>query len=266
MRKYLTIFNLHWQGEFTYRLNFILWRVRNVLHILMTYFLWRGIFLSNNQVFGYTQGGIFTYIFLVLVVSALVTSAPSADNVGSEIANGDLSNYLVRPISYLKYWFTRDLSSKALNMVFASVEFTVLFLILHPQLSLPPNLISGLGFLICAFLAILLYYFINMSSRFLAFWSPENVWPFAFLIFAVGDILGGMMFPLDILPKGVSLFLQFTPFPYLIYFPSAIFLGRFSTLDTARIVFQTSAWVILAYLLCQFLWRRGLKTYGSEGR
>src|SRR5258708_4648991 len=125
MSKYLTIFNLSWQNEFIYRLNFILWRLRNVLRFLMIYFLWTGIFVSNGHVFGYSQSQMLTYVFLLMIVATFVWSAPSADNIGSEIASGDLSNYLLKPINYLTFWFTRDLSSKALNLAFAAVEITV---------------------------------------------------------------------------------------------------------------------------------------------
>ncbi len=87
----------------------------------MTYFLWRGIFTTSNLVFGYTQPQILTYIFLVLVVQSFVLSAPSSDNIGSEIGSGDLSNFLLKPMGYLKYWFTRDLANKLLNIIFALV-------------------------------------------------------------------------------------------------------------------------------------------------
>lgn len=266
MGKYLTIFNLHWQSEFTYRFNFILWRVRNVLRLMMTYFLWRGIFLSSSSIFGYTQSRMFTYIFLVLIVAALVSSAPSADNVGSEISSGDLSNYLVKPVSYLKFWFTRDLSSKALNFVFSIFEVTILFLILKPALSLPVSFLNGLAFLVSITLAILLYFFLVMSVRFVAFWSPENTWPFAFLVFMIGDILGGTIFPLDILPRLASLIVQLTPFPYLFYFPIALFLGKITGFAIVKVLLQQGFWVLLMYALSQYLWKKGLKSYGSEGR
>src|SRR3989344_3347986 len=119
MKKYLTVFSLSFQNEFTYRLNFILWRFRNVLRILMTFFLWQVVFSTRTTAFGYSHSRMFSYILFVFVIQALVMAAPSNDNIGGEIGNGDLSNYLVKPISYLKYWLTRDLASKLLNALFA---------------------------------------------------------------------------------------------------------------------------------------------------
>src|SRR3990172_10036995 len=108
MKKYLTIFSLSFQNEFIYRLNFILWRFRNVLRILMTYFLWYSVFSSNTNVFGYSKEQMLAYVFLVLLVTSFVMSAPSNDNVGGEISDGTLNNFLIKPLGYLRYWFTRD--------------------------------------------------------------------------------------------------------------------------------------------------------------
>src|SRR3989344_1789920 len=121
MRKYLTVFLTSWQNEFIYRLNFILWRGRNVIRILMTFYLWQSIYSQNQIAFGYSQTQMMAYVFLVLLISAFVIATPSNDNIGGEISSGDLSNYLVKPISYLRYWFTRDLASKLLNFTFAGI-------------------------------------------------------------------------------------------------------------------------------------------------
>ena len=265
MEKYLTVFTISWQNEFIYRINFILWRFRNVLRFLMTYFLWSGIFVSNKSVFGYSQTQMFTYVFMVLAVSAIVLSAPSSDQIGGEIASGNLSNYLLKPVSYLKYWFTRDLSSKLLNLIFASFEIGIMWFVLKPQIQLP-SFLFFLVFLIICVLAVILYYFLTVSVRFVAFWSPENPWPLAFLTYVLIEILGGAVFPLDILPSWLSFLLQFTPFPYLLYFPIATFTGRIVGFELFRVILQTFIWVLLMSYATKFLWRKGLYIYGSEGR
>jgi ABC-2 type transport system permease protein len=266
MKKYLTVFAVSWQDEFVYRLNFILWRVRNILRLLMTYFLWRGIFVTNQNVFGYSQNQMLTYVFLVLVIQTLIVSAPSSDNIGGEIGSGDLSNYLVKPVSYLKYWFTRDLSSKLLNLIFAVFEVGVLWLLLRPQVQLSSSSASLSGFLLCSGLAIVLYYFINVAARFIAFWTPENTWGLSFVILVLLEILAGGIFPLDVLPAWLQTGLQFTPFPYLIYYPIAVFLGKITGLYLVRVLLQSFIWTVCMYLFTKYLWHKGLKVYAAEGR
>lgn len=266
MQKYLTVFAVSWQNEFIYRLNFILWRLRNVVRFLMTYFLWLGVFTSAATAFGYSQPQILAYVFMVLVVQSVVLSSPSADRIGGEIASGDLSNYLVKPVNYLRYWFTRDLSSKFLNLLFASVEITALWLIFRPELSLPFNAWNALGFIASCLLAMAINFFLSTGARFTAFWMPESTWGFAFVLLVFIEVLAGGIFPLDILPKWAFNILQFTPFPYLIYYPIAIFIGKVEGWDLLRVLLQSVAMALIMFFAARYIWRKGLRVYGAEGR
>jgi len=266
MKKYLTVFAVSWQNEFTYRLNFILWRFRNVLRLLMTYFLWRGIFVYSRNVFGYTGPEMLTYVFLVLVVQAIVLSAPSADNIGGEIGSGDLSNYLVKPVGYLRFWFTRDLASKLLNIFFSVIEIFILWLLLQPRLVIPSQMLSLTGFLAGCTLGVIIYFLLEVSNRFVAFWTPENTWGLSFLVIILIEILGGGMFPLDILPALARVALQLTPFPYLVYYPIAIILGKITGWELIRILFQSVLWCFILFLITKYIWNRGLKVYAATGK
>ena len=61
----------------------------------------------------------------------------------------------------------------------------------------------------------------------LAFWVLE-VSTFIFILFAFEYIASGHLFPLDILPPGLEQALYFTPFPYQLYFPVSIYMGKVS--------------------------------------
>jgi ABC-2 type transport system permease protein len=266
MKKYITVFQIDWQNQFIYRLNFVLWRVRNILRLLMTYFLWSGIFVGNQVLFGYSKPQMLTYVFMVLAVQSIVLSAPSADNIGGEIGSGDLSNYLVKPISYLRYWFVRDLSSKLLNLLFAIGEITLLYFIIHPYIQFPSSIFSVVTFLISCIFATIIYYFVNVSSRLVSFWAPEYTWGLSFLVLVLMETLAGNLFPLDILPHPVYLLLQLTPFPYLIYYPIAIFVGKITGTSAIQILLQSLVYCFVMYVFTKIIWKKGLKIYGSEGR
>lgn len=266
MRKYLRIFSTSWQDELTYRLNFVLWRIRNILRLLLTYFLWSGVFLVNSKIAGYSSGQMLTYVFLVLVVQSLVLSAPSGESMGGEIGSGDLSNYLVKPQNYLRYWFTRDISSKCLNLAFAAGEITFLWFWLRPPVSLPVSIPAAIGFLVLVACGIFIYFFFEASARFIAFWTPEYTWGLAFLAMVFIESLSGMIFPLDLLPGSVKTFLDFTPFPYLIYYPISVYVGRISGLGIILLILKAVIWAFLLSRLARLIWSRGLRVYGAEGR
>lgn len=207
-----------------------------------------------------------TYVFMVLIVQTVVASAPSADNIGGEISDGDLSNYLVKPIGYLKYWFTRDIASKCLNMLFAVFEVSLLWYFLRPQIVVPLALSTWLGFFSSLAVAVALYYLISACARFVAFWIPEYTWGLSFVVLVFMEILAGSIFPLNILPGWLYSLLQLTPFPYMVYFPIAIFSGKIVGQELLRILIQYLIWLGIMFWFTKWLWARGLKVYQATGK
>jgi len=255
------------EQEFAYRLNFVLWRVRNVFQILLTYFLWSSVFANpQTQIFGYDRTKILTYVFGIMIVRALVFSARAMD-VSQDVAHGDLSNYLLKPVSYFKYWFTRDVASKFLNLSFAALEFTALFLILKPPFFFQTNLLSLLIFLVSIILAILIYFLLLFIVSSTPFWVPEIAWGSHFLVTVVIiEALSGSLFPVNILPVGIRSVVMATPFPYLIYFPVEVYLGNIAGAGLVGGIMVASAWVGVLWISLNYVWQKGLKVYQAIGR
>ncbi len=231
----------------------------------MAYFLWHSVFSSNSNVFGYSKEQMMAYVFLVLLVTSFVMSAPSNDNVGGEISDGTLNNFLIKPIGYLRYWLTRDWSSKLLNMFFAVFEFGLLWFLFRPQIQFSQNLTQLVLGVSLVIISSLIYYLLTKLAISVAFWTPENTWGFMFIILVFMEILAGGIFPLDLLPKPVMTLLQFTPFPYMIYYPIAALVGRLDMVSSVRILLQALSLLVVSYWLVMKVWRKGLKNYAAAG-
>jgi ABC-2 type transport system permease protein len=188
-------------------------------------------------------------------------------DVSGDIANGDLSNYLVKPISYFKYWFTRDISSKALNLIFATVEFVGLFLILRPPFFFQTNPLTLFIFLISIILAIFIYFFLLFLISSIPFWAPEIGWGSHFLVTVVIiEALSGSLFPINILPLGLQLVTLALPFPYLIYFPVEVYLGNIGGNALIGGLMVAIAWTGVLWFTLNFVWQKGLRVYQAMGR
>jgi len=267
MSKYWSIFKISFEQEFAYRLNFVLWRVRNVFQILLTYFLWSTVFANpNTQIFGYDRAKILTYVFGIMIVRALVLSARAMD-VSRDVAHGDLSNYLVKPINYFKYWFTRDISSKALNLIFAAFEFFILYIILKPPFFFQSSPVALLAFLVSIVLAIFIYFFLLFIISSIPFWAPELGWGSHFLVTLVMvEAFSGALFPINILPNILQSIILITPFPYLIYFPVQVYLGNITGMALLGGMMVAVAWTGVLWFALNFVWKKGLKVYQAFGR
>lgn len=266
LKKYISVFKISFAQEFAYRVNFIMWRIRNVLQIFLVFFLWDTVFSNPNRIiFGYTREKILTYVFLTIFVKALVFSSRTVE-VSGEIAQGQLSNYLLRPISYFKYWWTRDMSSKFLNIAFALVEFSILSIFLKPNIFLQTDPLYLLLFLFSVVIAIFFYFCLLFIVSAIPFWMPEVAWGGNFILIVILESLSGTVFPIDILPSVFQNILYLTPFPYLIFFPIQIYLGNLSLIFIAKGFVISLVWGFILYSLMRTIWKRGIMVYQAFGR
>jgi ABC-2 type transport system permease protein len=267
MKKFLSIFRISFQQEFAYKLNFIMWRARNVMQILVFFFLWNAVFEGRTgDLLGYNKEKILTYAFMLLVIRAITLSSRSVD-VSGQISRGELSNFLVKPVNFFKYWITRDLSSKFLNIIFSLLEITLLLIFLKPNLFFQTNFLYVIFFIISIIVAIVIFFAISMIISFIPFWFPEIAWGSQFLfIVVVTEFLSGSFFPLDVLPIGIYKILKITPFPYLVFVPIKIYLGNLNFQEILVSLGIGIVWCFILLIIMKKIWLRGLKVYEAVGK
>ena len=241
------------------------WRIRSVLRVLVVYVLWSSLLFDYGSVSHYSRATLLSYVLLTMIVQAVVFSSRTID-ISNDISSGDLTNILLKPINYFKYYLAQDLGNKAMNLVFSLAEFSLFIYFFKPPLFLQSGLVLLGMFILLLIFAVFMYYFINIILGFLAFYNPENVWAPRFLFIMIVDFLAGSLFPLDILPPTIFKLLMLTPFPYLLYFPTAVYLGKFTGLSLVFYSFIGVIWLFALSRLATVLWRRGLKAYEAWGR
>jgi ABC-2 type transport system permease protein len=263
MKKYWQVLRSTWDEMTTYRFNFLMWRVRNVVQLLTVYFLWLTVTPQNGTLFGYSREMILTYILLGLLFGSIVLSTRTQE-IGENIDNGDVANFLVKPFHFFRYWFARDIGDKLFNISFAVCELVILYFILRPPVFLQtdPALLALTG--VAVVFAILINFFIGCLLGMVAFWSPE-VWAPRFIFFILISFFSGGLFPLDIFPAWAQEIFKYSPLTYLQYFPIKLYLGAFHTQQILTGFFIAGVWVILLYAATQFVWHRGLRNYSSQG-
>lgn len=247
-----------------YRLNFVMWRVRVFLGLVTTYFLWLAVLPANGQLFGYSQNLMFTYILGTAIMSSLVLANRSYV-IADDISSGNLSNFLLRPVNFFLYWFSRDIGDKAMNVIFSVVEICLVFIILKPPFIVQQNPLYVLLFIVAVFFGVSLYFLINLLLGFIGFWSSE-VWAPRFILWMVISFVAGQYFPLDILPKSIFSVLELLPFSYLLYFPLKIYMGHLSIVLVLKGLVISFAWIGILSFVAFYIWKKGLKQYTAVGR
>jgi ABC-2 type transport system permease protein len=260
MRKYLQVFSVTVKEYFAYRLNFVLWRVRSVMNLIVTYFLWNAILANRNSFGSYGKNNLLSYIIFVNLIVTFVMGTRTAEIAG-EINNGNIINLLLKPIDFFKYYLFRDLADKAVNIFFAIGEITLFVILFKVPLVTPQNL--GLFFLLFVS-GTLISFYINLMLSFIGFWTTE-VWAPRFVFFMIVSFLSGAYFPLDLLPATVYKLFLLTPFPYLYYLPAKILVGKLDT-DILWEIAMSFIWIFLISQLTRLMWSKGNRNFSFWGR
>ena len=265
MRKYWHVIKIGIENTLVYRVNFLFRVLFGLIPLIATLSLWRAIYAGEHTgIAGYSLAEMTSYYLVVTIVDALTAVSEDDWQIAADIKDGNISQFLLKPIDYLSYRLCLFLSGRLSYLAVAVVPLSLFILYFHRYFVLPANWSCLWFFALSSVLTALLQFFVSYTMAMLAFWVLE-VSTFIFIVFAFEYIASGHMFPLDILPHGLQQAIFLTPFPYQMYFPVSIYMGK----ATGSALFQglgiQAGWVVLAYALARFAWGRGIKKYSAVG-
>jgi ABC-2 type transport system permease protein len=267
MKKYWHVINVGIQNNLTYRFNFLARSLFGLIPLIALLYLWRTIYRGkgpDSMVGSYTLAQMVSYYLLTTLVDALTAVNEDDWQIAADIKDGNISQFLLKPIDYLTYRLCLFFSGRLTYMAVAAAPLAVFGFCLRQYFVLPPDWTTFGLFLCSALLTALLQFFMSYTMAMLAFWVLE-VSTFIFILFAFEYIASGHLFPLDILPHGLEQALFFTPFPYQLYFPVSIYMGKTAGVDLWRGLLVQALWVAGTYGLARLAWQRGLRKYSAVG-
>ena len=267
MRKYWHVINIGIQNNLTYRFNFLARTVFGLIPLVAMLYVWKTIYEGNGgegKIGTYSLAEMVSYYLLMTLVDALTAVNEDDWQIAADIKDGNISQFLLKPIDYLWYRLCLFLSGRVTYVAVAAIPLALFIGYLHQYFVLPANGTAFGCFLLSTILTALLQFFMSYAMALLAFWVLE-VSTFIFILYAFEYLASGHLFPLDILPRGLEQALYFTPFPYQLYFPVSIYMGKIAGADLARGLLIQAGWVIAAYAVARFAWARGIKHYSAVG-
>jgi ABC-2 type transport system permease protein len=170
------------------------------------------------------------------------------------VVSGNLSQQLLQPLDPVWRFLASHITERVVRLPLVLAVVGLCFL-LYPEARWLPSLGQLAGATALLGLAFLARFMLQYMMSMLSFWSEraasiEELW-FVVHLF------------LSVYPEPVRRITELTPFPYLIYYPVNVLLGRGVPLERAALVLAT--WGGLAWGVQRWLWRRGLGRYSSMG-
>lgn len=265
--KYAHVLSVGIQNTLVYRANFLFRAAFGLVPLAATLFLWRSIYEDRPPgaaVGAYTLAQMVSYYLVVTVVDSITAVAEDDWQIAADIKDGAVSQFLLKPVDYLTYRLCLYLSGRVIYTGVALVP-VAFFLFFQREFLVGPA--GHQGWILAAvsvLLAGLLQFLIAYTVALLAFWVLD-VSTFIFIQFAFEYLASGHLFPLDILPEALHRALLWTPYPYLLYFPVGVYLGRFTGPGLWQGLAVQAGWVLVAFLVARQVWARGLRRYTAVG-
>src|SRR5712691_1630468 len=202
MKKYLHVLNIGIQNNLTYRFNFLARTLFGLIPLIAVLYMWRTIYQGKGagaMVGSYSLAQMISYYLLVTVVDALTAVNEDDWQIAGDIKDGNISQFLLKPIDYLVYRLCLFFSGRITYLAVAAVPLALFVFWLRRYFVFPPDAATLVLFLFSTALTALLQFFSSYAMAMLAFWVLE-VSTFIFILFAFEYIASGHLFPLDIMP------------------------------------------------------------------
>ncbi len=263
MRKYWAIFRINWQKSVEYRADFIGHLGMGIISFVVMYFIWSAVFRGRETFGGYTFSSMMTYVLMTKFLHFI-----QRQNVGrliaDEIKEGKMSMYLIKPVNYLRWWFSIFLADR-------SFEFLIRLTMLLAFFVLLPKVIPFLGMsrlmplLLFIFISLIINFFLNLFIASFAFWLTD-VRLFRSAIFMIFDFFAGGLVPIDIMPPFLKNLGLILPFQFTAYFPIKLYQGSLSPGEIVKGISLAVFWTFALGAIISFVWQKGVKRYEAVGQ
>jgi ABC-2 type transport system permease protein len=265
LSKYRAVFAVGLQSNLVYRVNFGVRGFFSFFHLVVVFILWNAAYGSKTSINGFTFAQTFTYFVTVIVVQFFVGAFNEDYQISEEIRNGLINQFLLKPINYFAYRFSIYLSARMVTGLLILVPVLVVYPLIHEHLTLPGDWWRYAFAVPALIMSGLIQFGIAYCFGLMSFWFLE-IQGLVILSMAIESLLGGQIFPLDLLPSWLYSLSSGLPYFYQMYFPVALLTGRINDPALVWPMLQIQFfWVVVILVIGQILWRRGLRLHTAVG-
>jgi ABC-type uncharacterized transport system, permease component len=256
LRKFLVLVEVYYQYMIEYRLEILFWMLSGILPFILM-----GIWIKLADM-GFTgmSGVDFARYFLGVFITQELVSVWVIWEFEQGVLTGYLSHLLLKPQDPIWYYVGAHVSERLAKLPFI-FALVIVFFALYPSAFWIPNFFDALTYLLLVSVVFILRFMIQYTVSFFAFWT-ERISQVEGIIFSVYMFLSGYFAPLDMFPQWARDLAYLTPFPYMIYLPVNVLLGK--GLDVKGVLILLT-WTLVFALINRVFWKFSLRKYSAMG-
>ncbi|MBQ3474656.1 MAG: ABC-2 family transporter protein [Bacilli bacterium] len=262
MRKYLYIFKSEIMTNIQYIGNVLFGFIGFFVMMFIFLNLWQAIYDDPNELIaGYNMNQTIWYVAITEVLWSIISGRKYTKKIVEDVKTGNITYNLNKPYSYIGYSIFNHLAGCFIRfLVYFILGLLLVFIFLgsFPSLDIVQILLVLLTIFLATLINTLLLTFIGLFS-FIVEDSNPFYWVYSKLILVLG-----VMFPIEFFPPIVQTFINYSPIYVVSYGPARLFVN-FNYSDFISIIIAQLIYLIISFLLCLLIYKKGVKKLNVNG-
>lgn len=262
MKKYFFIFKSELMSSLQYIGNILFGFIGYTVMLFILFNLWRYLYSDPNEVInGYTMNQMVWYVLTTEVLWAVLGGRKFCKKICDDVRGGNIAYNINKPYNYIGFTIASHLGELLLKFIIYSLlalGLGYLFLGSFPSLSLLSVSCVILTMIFATTISILLITFIGLFSFYIEDATPFY-WVYSKIILVLGTI-----FPIEYFPKVMQPIIKFSPVYVVSYGPAKLFVD-YSTSKFILIILAQIIYILIAYLLCVYIYKKGVRKLNVNG-
>ncbi|MEK9167509.1 MAG: ABC-2 family transporter protein [Patescibacteria group bacterium] len=260
MGLYFRVFYFEVLRYFTYPLEMVAIVIRRAVDVGFFVLFWIAVAHSSNGTIDTRE--IISYILIARSITGITggTGLMFSGFINHLIRRGDINNYLIKPVSLIPYFYSMFSGERAITAIVSLVTLVIGIAIGSAALT-PINFLLFLAYFVVGFFIITLC---NVLVGIISFYVTDSA-PLRWSIGHVFNVFSGAMIPLSLFPHVWQKILLLSPFPMAVYGSASVFAPSTLTFTHLQMFIVGITWVIILWVVTNYLWKRALRSYDAIG-
>lgn len=266
MKKYLSFFRIRFIAGLQYR--------AAALGGIATQFAWGGMTLlmfwafyqNGENSFPMAFPELSSYIWMQQAFLAMFMTWFYDNEIFESITSGNIAYELCRPCDVYAMWFTKNMAIRLSRMMLRCLPILLVAALLPApfNVTLPPNWLSGVLFLISVILGFLVLISFSMLIYISAFYtiSPMGI---RILATSVTEFFAGAIIPIPFFPEALQPVMYALPFASMQNTPFLIYTGHIRGIEALQSIALQIIWLAVLMIVGKCIMKRALKKVIVQG-
>ena len=262
MKKYLYIYKFEIMSNLQYVLNILVGFITLFLFLFIFFQLWNYMYDDTSEIItGYSKDQMIWYVTITELLWNILKGRKLCKKISYDVRTGNITYNINKPYNYILYALSSHLGDATVNaFIYVILGMITGFVFLRHFPTL--NIFSVILVLLSAVLAIIVNSLFSISIGLFSF-IIEDSSPF-YWVYSKLILVFGTLFPIEYFPKFISLMLTYSPIYAVSYGPAKLFVD-FSFSKFINIFIIQIIYLLIAYLLCIYIYKKGVKRLNVNG-